>query len=762
NGSRVLQAEALRDWLPSVEAETGTEAVLLAGDFNSYAQEDPLQVLYDAGYADVEQEFEIGKSSYSYQGLSGSLDHILANDAAVARSTGADIWNINAGESVALEYSRWNYWATDFHQDGPFRSSDHDPVILGLKAGAVESDEVKLNLLGINDFHGRINANTVKWAGTLEQLTAAAGDSRTILVGAGDLIGASEFASAIDDDQPTIDVLNALGLDASSVGNHEFDKGWGDLRDRVIGSDGARNAQWDYLGANVYARGTTDPVLPEYASFEVDGVTVAVIGAVTETTSSLVSPDGITEIEFGNAASAVNRVADELSDGNAENGEADVIVASFHAGASKGAGSDYDAEVAKGGEFAEIANLDADVDVIFNGHTHQVYAWDAPVPGVQGKTRPLVQTGEYGANVGQVEVTVDRSTGDVTAYTARNVARTTVADEELIAEYPRVAQVKSIVDGAIAHAGEVGNEPVGEITADITTAYNGATRDQRGEESTLGELVGNALRDGLPEGMTADIGIVNAGGGLRAELLHAGDTSKNPANTDGVVTYAEANAVLPFVNNVSLVKLKGADLKEALEQQWQPPTNSRPVLNLGLSDNVRVTTDASRPRGERITSVIVDGEPLDLERVYTVSTISFLASGGDNFSAFAKGESSDTGLVDRDLWINYLKTHKPISPDFARQQVNAPGMPAQVVAGDPVSFEFTGLDLNSLGSPTNDEVEVFLTGANGSTSVGTFPVSEGTAAVSFTAPSELVGSYTISARVAPSGTEVGPPVAEGP
>src|SRR3546814_10811844 len=116
------------------------------------------------------------------------------------------------------------------------------------------SDGCSSDLLGINDVHGRINANTVKWAGTLEQLTAGAGDSRTILVGAGDLIGASEFASAIDDDQPTIDVLNALGLDASSVGNHEFDKGWGDLRDRVIGSDGARNAQWDYLGANEIGR----------------------------------------------------------------------------------------------------------------------------------------------------------------------------------------------------------------------------------------------------------------------------------------------------------------------------------------------------------------------------------------------------------------------------------------------------------------------------------------------------------------------------
>ena len=96
----------------------------------------------------------------------------------------------------------------------------------------------QLQLLGVNDFHGRINANTVKWAGTLEKLTADAGATPTLLVGAGDLIGASEFASAVDDDQPTIDVLNALGLDASAVGNHEFDQGWADLRDDVIGTGG--------------------------------------------------------------------------------------------------------------------------------------------------------------------------------------------------------------------------------------------------------------------------------------------------------------------------------------------------------------------------------------------------------------------------------------------------------------------------------------------------------------------------------------------
>src|SRR5690606_12158266 len=104
---------------------------------------------------------------------------------------------------------------------------------------------------------------------------------------------------SVQNDQPTIDMFNALGLDASAVGNHEFDQGWHDLRDRVIGSATDRNATWDYLGANVYAKGTQDPVLPEFASFTVDGVKVAVVGAVTEETKSLVSPGGITEIDFG-------------------------------------------------------------------------------------------------------------------------------------------------------------------------------------------------------------------------------------------------------------------------------------------------------------------------------------------------------------------------------------------------------------------------------------------------------------------------------
>ncbi|GAB3079077.1 ExeM/NucH family extracellular endonuclease [Pedococcus soli] len=132
--SRVLQAQALRDWVPGVAAEYGAKAIVMAGDYNSYTMEDPLDVLYRAGYTDVGSTFDPGQYSYSFSGTSGSLDHILVNAAGLKMSTGADHWNINSGESVALEYSRYNYHSTDFHDPGPYRSSDHDPVVLGLKA----------------------------------------------------------------------------------------------------------------------------------------------------------------------------------------------------------------------------------------------------------------------------------------------------------------------------------------------------------------------------------------------------------------------------------------------------------------------------------------------------------------------------------------------------------------------------------------------------------------------------------------------------
>ncbi len=394
---------------------------------------------------------------------------------------------------------------------------------------------------------------------------------------------------------------------------------------------------------------------------------------------------------------------------------------------------------------------------------------NGPVPGVTGKTRPILQTGSYGENIGQVQLKVDPTTKSIVSYTQRNVARAATAD----LTFPRVQKVKDITDAALAYAAKVGNTPVGRISDDITTAYTGGkydggfyggttARDDRASESTLGDLVAQALKDGVSQFATPDLGITNPGG-LRNELLYAGDTSTNPRNTDGVVTYAEANAVLPFNNTVAIVKLTGAQLKAVLEQQWQTNPDgtipSRPYLQLGLSSNVRVTADPTAAAGNRITSVRINGDLIDPTKTYTVSTLSFLAAGGDNFRAFQQGTYTDTGLLDAQLWRDYLanqtSANGAVAPDFARQQVEAPGLPATVTASQSVSFTLNKLNLTSLGSPANTQVTVFLTNGLTQRRIGSFPVTNGSATVQFTAPANLSGTYRIGVNTIPSGTQVG-------
>ncbi len=760
NESRVRQATALRDWVGEVRGDV--EAVALVGDFNSYGHEDPLQVLYDAGYTDVEQHFELTTQSYSFSGLSGSLDHVLLNDAALGRATGADVWNINSGESVALEYSRFRSHGTEFYADDVYRSSDHDPVLVGLEADAAP---VELTLLGINDFHGRIDGDTVAFAGTVEQLREAASDD-VLFLSAGDNIGASLFASSVAQDQPTIDVLNALGLQATAVGNHEFDRGWDDLAGRVTDA-----ADYPQLGANVYLAGTDTPALDEYALLDAGGLTVGVIGAVTEETPSLVSPAGIVDLEFGDPVEAVNRVAAQLSDGDPANGEADVLIALYHEGAGAGTpdGATLDEELAAGGPFAALVNdTAAEVDAIFTGHTHKEYAWSAQVPGTD-RTRPVVQTGSYGGNIGEIVLTIDPETQAVSAHTERLVPRTTTPAAELIATYPRVAAVDEIVDAALAAAAEVGDTAIGEVSADITTAFaggsfvdgvwTGGTRDDRASESALGNTVSNMLRDALsalPQG--AQIGVTNPGG-LRSELW---DTQAEfgaaavPGLADGTISFSQANAVLPFNNTLALVTLSGAQFTTMLEQQWQRNPDGtvpqRPYLQLGLSDNVSYTFDASLPEGARITSVTIDGEPLDPAAEYRIGTFSFLATGGDNFRVFTEGSGYvDTGLLDYEAWMDYIADGSPLSPSFAKQAVQVTGVPETVTAGETVAFQVSGLDMTSRGAPENTALQIAL----GDTALGEVPVSGGAASITAALPADLPsGPVTLTLTAPASGTVV--------
>ncbi|HSU48377.1 MAG TPA: ExeM/NucH family extracellular endonuclease, partial [Arthrobacter sp.] len=759
NLARTAQAKSLLDFSNSLQASKGTDKVFLIGDFNSYGKEDPINVLTGAGYVNQDDKAKnadgSAKHSYLFGGLVGSLDHILASPAANALVTGADIWNINSVESVALEYSRYNNNVTNYYAPDQFRASDHDPVVVGLDLPATPAT-VDLNLLNINDFHGRIDSNTVQVAGTLEKLRAAAAPGATAFLSAGDNIGASLFASAVAKDQPTIDVLNALDLKASAVGNHEFDGGWADLRDRVIA--GGTNAKFPYLGANVYKKGTTEPVLPEYTVLDMNGIKVAVIGTVTQEVPSLVTPAGIADLDFGDPVDAINRVAAKITADKL----ADVIIVEDHDGAGSGVveGATLEQEVATGGPFAKlVTQTSPDVDAIFTGHTHKEYAWDAPVPGAAGKTRPIVQTGNYGENVGQIQLTVDTSSRQVTAYKAGNVKRTTDQAAGLIAAYPRVAAVDAIVKKALADAAVVGNQPIGSVTKDITTAFitdatGTAKRDDRGSESTLGNLVADSLLDSLkPADLGgAEIGVVNPGG-LRNELYYA---------PDGTITYAEANAVLPFVNNLWTTSLTGAQVKTMLEQQWQTNPDgtvpSRAYLQLGLSKNVNYTYDTARAAGDHITSVRVNGELLDPAKSYRVGTFSFLATGGDNFRIFTEGTNTrDSGLVDRDAWIGYLQKSSPVSPDFARRSVGLTNTTAaEVKPGEPVTLAVSKLDLTSLGSPVNTALSASFTDADGKvTDLGTVPVASGAASVNLAVPAgAAAGTGTLVLTAVESSTVV--------
>ena len=579
------------------------------------------------------------------------------------------------------------------------------------RVDAISAGLTQVNLLNINDFHGRIDSGSIdgtlglQVACTIEGAKTALGDDKTVFLSAGDNTGASIFASTIANDEPTIAYLNALQLKATAVGNHEFDTGFGDLTTRLTGL-----ANFDYLGANVSRNGA--PALKEYSLQTVNGVRVGVIGAVTQETPSLVSPTGVTGLVFGDPVAAVNRVADQLTDGNQANGEADILVAEIHDGPS--AADSLAARVAADASFAKIVNQTSPkVSVIFNGHTHLAYTWDGPTTS---GTRSVSQSGSYGAFVGQVQLGYDPATRTVKEYRTTNLS-TATANLAACAGDPQYVAAKAIVTNAIASAKVLGEKPVAKVTADVTTAfkdatpvngiYTGKVRDDRGRESTLGNMVAQAWLDevNVPGRPGADIGIQNPGG-IRAELYYKASGSEG----DGVVTYAEAAGINPFANTLQTIDITGSQFKTVLEQQWQPAGSARPFLAMGLSDNVTYTFDESRPSGDRVTSITVDGRPIDAKAIYTVASGSFLIAGGDNFTVLQQGTNSkDSGLIDTDAFVNWLSAHKTVSPSYVKHGVRVQ-VAGDVKPGKTVTVTVEGLDLTSLGAPANTELSLVSDG----------------------------------------------------
>ncbi len=547
---------------------------------------------------------------------------------------------------------------------------------LGMPA-AYAADPVQIDVVSINDFHGRLEASApaagaAVLGGMVNSFRAA--NPNTAFVAAGDLIGASTFTSYIQQDQPTIDVMNQIGLDVSALGNHEFDQGRDDVDNRVI-----PNSNFDWVAANIYDTTTGQPAYQEYSIVEFGTVSVAFIGGITEELPSLVSPDGIATLDVRPLVPEVNRVADALSDGNAANGEADVVVLMVHEGAATatlGAMTDDS-------PFGRIVNgANANIDAIMGAHTHLRYDFDVPIAGTD-RTRPVYSSGQYSEAYGRLALSVDPDSGEILSINATVSVLTGFAPDPAVA---------AIVANAVAVARVAGSAKVGDITADFNRGIQTSGSENRGAESSLGNFVADVqLWATAPQG--AQIAFMNPGG-LRADLKYALNPV-TPGDGTGVVTYSEAAGVQPFANTLVTMDLTTEQIKAVLEQQWQPSGAARPFLKLGVSDSLDYTYDPTAAVGNRIRTITVDGSVAAPGQVFTIVVNSFLAAGGDNFGAFVGGANkTDSGKIDLQSMVDYFVANPVASPDLTGRSVgvslSAPDADGYS-AGDQVTLTLSSL-----------------------------------------------------------------------
>jgi 5'-nucleotidase len=519
---------------------------------------------------------------------------------------------------------------------------------------------VEVQLLALNDFHGNleppsgssgrtqigpattqtVNSGGAEFLATqLAQLAQQQKKHNTITVAAGDLIGASPLLSAAFHDEPTIESLGLAGLDYASVGNHEFDEGPAELLRIQNGgchpvdgcADGTpfEGADFQYLSANAFVTETGEPLLAPYAIDNVQGVKVGFIGMTLEGTPDIVSAEGTAGLTFADEVATANKYAAELQAQGVE-----TIVVLLHEGGIQTGTNAWEINGCSGltGPITTIAaDMSDAIDVVVSGHTHQAY-------NCRIENKLVTSASSFGRLVTDIDLSIDRRTGDVLTAMANNVIvkRDVSADPaqtELISRY-RTA------------LGPVAGRIVGTTTSAI-----GRTPDDSGE-FPLGNLIADSQLAATDDEEGAVAAFMNPGG-VRADL---------PA---GSVTYEQAFTVQPFANSLVTLDLTGAQLYCMLEQQYTVGKILQPSDSVSYSVSASGTTaPVSDPcAGSRIVdgSLLIDGAAVVESQTYRVTVNNFLAGGGDGFTVLQGGTDAVTGPIDLDAFTAYLGVNSPVS-----------------------------------------------------------------------------------------------------
>ncbi|WP_100448285.1 bifunctional metallophosphatase/5'-nucleotidase [Glycomyces xiaoerkulensis] len=538
---------------------------------------------------------------------------------------------------------------------GPGNGPGHDN-------GKGHGRQVDLQLLAINDFHGNLEAGDGLThelhgeevpAGGAEYLAthleqARDGQRYSTTVAAGDLIGASPFLSAAFGDEPTIESLNAMGVEVSSVGNHEFDKGIDDLNRHIEGEADYAGADFPYLGANVVDEATGEPVLEPYwiKKFK-GGVRVGFIGMTLEGTGDIVAKSGIEGIEFLDEVETAEKYAAELTGRGVDS----IVVLLHEGGVPVAEDTGHDCEsldgsgVGMSGPIVDIAeDMTAEVDIVVTGHTHQEYVCSVPDPA--GQSRMVTSASSYGRVFTEIEASYDKRTKDIVRSSVTGSNTVVTRDVE-----PDPFQT-DLVQQHLDDVEEVANRPVGYIAEDITRG------ETRAEEFGLGSLIADAQleRTADPDFGGADIAFMNPGG-VRADLLYdEGDP--------GVVTYGELYTVQPFNNYLVTMDLTGDQILTMLRQQL-PGEDRDTTLFMQVSEGFTYTWDTGAEGTNQIVadSLTLHGEPIAADQTYRVTVNSFLADGGDSFHVLAEGTDRVTGEIDLDAFEAWFaENSSPESP----------------------------------------------------------------------------------------------------
>ncbi|OZT14401.1 2',3'-cyclic-nucleotide 2'-phosphodiesterase [Priestia aryabhattai] len=487
-------------------------------------------------------------------------------------------------------------------------------------SGGTSTDPVKVQLLGMNDLHGQLDTDTKLTlngqsvlAGSMEYTAAAIKqrekeNENTLLVHSGDMIGGSPLISALFQDEPTVEVMEAMGFDVGTLGNHEFDEGIAELHRMIKGGDhpkgnpGYDGMNFPVVAANAYDTSTNKLITEPYAVKEVGGQKIGFIGVVTQETPSMIVQKGNETLKITDEATAINKYTKELKD----QGVKAIVVLAHNPSVQNGRADAFDA--------ADIAEkVDDEVDVIFAAHNH------AKVNQVVDN-KLIVQAYSYGSAFSDVDVEIDPTTGDISKKQAEIV---TVYQKD----YTPDPAVSSVLKKYEEKTAPIKAEVVGESLTTLPKGY--PTNGEVGDVA-----LGNLLADGMKYAMDSDFALMN-GGGVRAQL------------DAGEVTFGDLFSIQPFGNVLNKVTLSGADLETVLNNQ---------IAASGLDFHVAGFHYTWDPATLKVVDLTLpDGTPLDSTKEYTVVVNNYMY-GNAKYGIGELSKNMEVGPEDLEATIAYVKT----------------------------------------------------------------------------------------------------------